>query len=122
MFLGSNKAYDAGLKTAKDLPGHAIGVTQVGTSLQYSIGLVAEKFGFPMSAITIKPLQSNSNVISALTGGTLDAAVLPDTPALSPIQKGDIKVIGWCGDLAPGWSGSAAFSPEPTPPTPRAIW
>jgi NitT/TauT family transport system substrate-binding protein len=110
VFLGSNKAYDAGSKTVKDLPGHSVGITQVGTSLHYSIGLLSEKLGFPMSAITLRPLQSNSNVISALTGGTLDAAVLPGTPVLPLIQKGDVRLLGWVGDLTPGWTGSAAFT------------
>ena len=71
------KAWDAGLSSPEDLPGHDIAVTQVGTSLHFSIGMIAERYGFPMSAVTVKPLQSNANVISALTGGTVAAAVLP---------------------------------------------
>lgn len=114
VFLASNRAYDAGLKSVKDLPGHDIAITQVGTSLHYSIGLVAEKFGFPMSAVRVKPLQSNSNVISALRGGTIDAAVLPGTPSLALVAKGEIKRLGWIGDLVPGWTGSACFTSTET--------
>jgi NitT/TauT family transport system substrate-binding protein len=109
-FLASNKAYDAGLKSVKDLAGHDVAITQLGTSLHYSIGLAAEKFGFPLSAVTIKPLQSNSNVISALTGGTVAVGVMPGTPTLGVVEKGEIKRLGWVGDLTPGWTGSALFT------------
>ncbi len=110
IFLLSNKAAAAGLKTAKDLPGHDIAITQVGTSLHYSIGQVAERNGFTMSQVSVKPLQSNSNVISALTGGTVDAAVMPGSSVLPMLSKGDIKLLGWIGDLAPGSSGSSLFT------------
>ena len=114
VFLESIKAFEGGLKEAKNLPGHSIGVTQVGTSLHYSAGLVADKYNFDFKSLNMKPLQSNSNVISALTGGTIDVGILPATPALPLIQKGTIKVLGWVGDLAPGWTGSAAFTSTKT--------
>ena len=113
-YLASNKAYDAGLKTVKDLPGHDIAVTQLGTSLHYAIGLAAEKYGFAMSALNVRPLQSNSNVISALSGGTIAAAVMPGTPTLAVVAKGEIKRLGWVGDIAPGWMGSALFTSTKT--------
>jgi len=113
-FLASNKAWDAGLKSVKQLPGHDVAITQVGTSLHYSIGLAAEKFGFPLSAVEVKPLQSNSNVIAALRGGTISAAVMPGTPTLALVAKGEIKRLGWVGDLTPGWTGSACFTSTKT--------
>jgi NitT/TauT family transport system substrate-binding protein len=109
-FIVSSKAYEGGLKSVKDLPGHDVAITQLGTSLHYSIGLAAEKFGFALSAVTIKPLQSNSNVISALTGGTVAVGVMPGTPTLGVVAKGDVKRLGWVGDLTPGWTGSALFT------------
>jgi NitT/TauT family transport system substrate-binding protein len=109
-FVASHKAYDGGLKTVKDLPGHDVAVTQLGTSLHYSIGLAAEKYGFPMSAITIRPLQSNTNVIAALSGGTIDAAVMPSTPTLNPGAKGEIVRVAWVGDVTPDWMGAALFT------------
>jgi NitT/TauT family transport system substrate-binding protein len=113
-FVASNKAYDAGLKSVKDLPGHNIAITQLGTSLHYSIGLAAEKYGFPMSAINIRPLQSNTNVIAALSGGTIDAAAMPSTPTLTPVSKGEIKRIAWVGDVTPDWMGAALFTATKT--------
>src|ERR1700761_6621545 len=109
-FVASNKAYDGGVKSVKDLPGHDVAITQLGTSLHYTIGLAAEKYGFPMSAINIRPLQSNSNVIAALTGNTIPIAVMPNTPTLIPVEKGEIKRVAWVGDITPDWMGSALFS------------
>jgi NitT/TauT family transport system substrate-binding protein len=108
--IAGKKAWDAGLKSPKDLPGHDIAVTQIGTSLHFSIGMIAEKYGFPMSAVTVKPLQSNANVISALTGGTVAAAVLPVSPALPALDKGDVKVLAWMGDVGQTASGAALFT------------
>jgi NitT/TauT family transport system substrate-binding protein len=110
VFLASNKAYDGGVKSVKDLAGHDVAVTQLGTSLEYALGLAAEKYGFPMSAVTVRPLQSNSNVVSALTGNTVAAGVMPGTPTLGLVDKGEIKRLGWVGDTVPGWMGSALFT------------
>ncbi|HEY1505841.1 MAG TPA: ABC transporter substrate-binding protein [Stellaceae bacterium] len=109
-YVVANKAWDAGLKTPADLKGHSIAVTQVGTSLHYAIGGAAKHYGFAMSDVTVKALQSNTNVIAALTGGTVDAAVLPGSPILPPIQKGDIKLLSWVADVAPNPLGSATFT------------
>jgi NitT/TauT family transport system substrate-binding protein len=112
--VASDKAWRAGLQSPKDLPGHDIGVTQIGTALHYSIGMMASKFGFPMSAVTVKPLQSNPNVMSALLGGTIDAAVLPVSPVQPAIGRGDAHVLAWMGDVARSSSGAALFTSTKT--------
>jgi NitT/TauT family transport system substrate-binding protein len=109
-----DKAWQAGLKSPKDLPGHDIGVTQIGTALHYGIGMIANKYGFPMSAVTVKPLQSNPNVMSALLGGTIAAAVLPVSPVLPAISKGEIHVLAWMGDVSRSSSGAALFTSTKT--------
>jgi NitT/TauT family transport system substrate-binding protein len=100
-FLASNKAWDAGLKTPHDLPGHSVAITQLGTALHNIVGILAERDGFPLSAIEVKPLQSNSVVTSALIGGTIDAAVMPNGPILNLVDKGQIRFLGWTSDFAP---------------------
>ena len=110
VFLGSNKAYDAGLTSAHAIPGHSFGVTQIGTSLQYSLGLLAEKDRFSMTDVAIRPLHAIPNVVTALSGGQIDSAVLPATPALPLLDRGVIKLLGWVSDLAPGWMGAVAFT------------
>jgi NitT/TauT family transport system substrate-binding protein len=109
-FLVSNRAYDAGLKTVADLKGHTVAVTQVGTSLHYAIGGAARRYGFAMSDITLKPLQSNTNVLAALSGGTVDAGVAPNGPILGPIQKGEFRLLSWVADVQPNLTGSATFT------------
>ncbi|HEX3970746.1 MAG TPA: hypothetical protein VHX19_05460, partial [Stellaceae bacterium] len=109
-FLGAIKAYDAGFTTAHDLPGHSFAVTQIGTSLQYTLGLLAEKDKFPLSDVSVRPLSTIPNVISALSGSQIDSAVLPATPALPLIDRGAIKLLGWASDLVPGWMGAVAFT------------
>ncbi len=64
-------------RTPHDLPGHSVAITQLGTAL---IGILAERDRFPLSAVEVKPLQSNSVVTSALIGGMVDAAVMPNGP------------------------------------------
>ena len=100
-FLASNKAWAAGLKTPHDLPGHTVAITQLGTALHNVIGILAERDGFPMSAVEVKPLQSNNVVISALIGGTVDASVAPNGPILNLVDKGQIKFLGWTSEYAP---------------------
>ena len=109
-YLASNKAWDAGLKTAADLKGHSIAITQVGTSLHYAIGGAAKRYGFSLKDVTVKPLQSNTNVLAALSGGTVDAAVMPSGPILKPIAAGDFHLVGWVGDVSPNLTGSATFT------------
>lgn len=109
-FVASNKAYEGGLKSVKDLSGHSVAITQLGTSLHFAIGQATEKFGIPMSAVTVKPLQSNTNAIAALIGGTVDAAVLPGSPVLPAIHKNEIKLLAWAADVAPNMTGSACFT------------
>ncbi len=106
----ANKAWDAGLRSGKDLPGHDIAITQIGTSLHYSIGLLAKRYGFPMSAVRVKPLQSNPNVVSALKGGTIDAAVMPTSPVIPLVAKGEIHRLGYIGQISDGFSGAMLFT------------
>jgi NitT/TauT family transport system substrate-binding protein len=110
VFLGASKAYDAGLTSAHLLPGHTFAVTQIGTSLQYTLGLLAEKDKFPVSEVSVRPLFTIPNVITALSGSQIDAAVLPATPALPMLDRGTIKLLGWASDLVPGWMGAVAFT------------
>ena len=62
-YFASNNAYAAGLKRPKDLAGKRVAMTQVGSSFHYSLGLLADKYGFKLADVKIVPLQSLSNCL-----------------------------------------------------------
>src|SRR6516165_8855324 len=111
-YFASNNAYAAGLKTPKDLAGKRVAVTQVGSSFHYSLGLLADKYGFRLSDVKIVPLQSLSNAAAALKGETVDAALLPASTARKLMDDGGAKLLGWVGDETPWQLGAVFASPK----------
>jgi NitT/TauT family transport system substrate-binding protein len=94
----SNKAWDGGLKSYKDLGGRPIGITSIGGSPQYCIVLLSEKYGFDLKSVRFLPLQSVTNIVSAITGNQADAGVGPAAAVLPVVQRGDAKLLGFVGD------------------------
>ena len=111
-YFASNSAYAAGLKTPKDLAGKRIAVTQTGSSFHYSLGLLADKYGFKLTDIKVLPLQSLSNAAAALKGETVDAALLPVSTARPLMETGGAKLLGWVGDETPWQLGAVFASPK----------
>src|SRR5437762_14242087 len=111
-YFASNNAYAAGLKTPKDLAGKRIAVTQVGSSFHYSLGLLADKYGFKLAEVKVLPLQSLSNAAAALKGETVDAALLPVSTARTLMDAGGAKLLGWVGDETPWQLGAVFASPK----------
>src|SRR6201993_2061388 len=111
-YFASNNAYAAGLKTPKDLAGKRIAGTQVGSSFHYSLGVLADKYGFKLADVKIVPLQSLSNAAAALKGETVDAALLPISTARKLMDDGGAKFLGWVGDETPWQLGAVFASPK----------
>jgi NitT/TauT family transport system substrate-binding protein len=111
-YFASNNAYAAGLKTPKDLAGKRVAVTQVGSSFHYSLGLLADKYGFKLSEVKVLPMQSLSNAAAALKGETVDAALLPVSTARPLMESGGAKFLGWVGDETPWQLGAVFASPK----------
>jgi NitT/TauT family transport system substrate-binding protein len=100
-FVAASSAYEKGLTSPKNLPGHSVAVTQIGGGYHYSLALLAEKYGVDLKSFRILPLQSIANIGSALTGGQADFAMLNST-AVAPLrERGTIKLIAWSGDETP---------------------
>ena len=112
-YFASNNAYAAGLKTPKDLAGKRVAVTQTGSSFHYSLGLLADKYGFKLAEVKVLPLQSLSNAAAALKGETVDAALLPVSTARKLMDDGGAKLLGWVGDETP-WQLGAVFASTKT--------
>ena len=111
-YFASNNAYAAGLKTPKDLAGKRVAMTQVGSIFHYSLGLLADKYGFKLADVKIVPLQSLSNAAAALKGETVDAALLPISTARKLMDEGGAKFLGWVGDETPWQLGAVFASPK----------
>jgi NitT/TauT family transport system substrate-binding protein len=108
-YLAGKAAYQVGLRSPRDLASHSIGITQVGSSFHYCVGLLARKYQLDLATMRLVPLQSLANVAAALKGGRVDAALLPVTSAQPLLDSGDALLLGWVGDETP-WQLGAVFS------------
>ncbi len=108
-YFVSNEAWAKGLRNLENLRGKSFGLTTVGSPYQFSLALLADKLGFPLSDITQVPLQSFTNVLVAIKGQRVDAGLLNSFIALPAEKRGDGKIIGWVGDSTP-WQLSAVLT------------
>jgi NitT/TauT family transport system substrate-binding protein len=106
--VASNAAYAAGLTSLKDLAGHSVALTQIGSTYNYALAIVCEKVGVDIGAVRTLPLQSFSNVASAVSGGKADAAVLLSVMTLPLVAHGNAKLLAWVGDEVP-WQVAAIW-------------
>src|SRR6185437_15658626 len=103
-FMVSNQAYAAGVHSLKDMTGHSVGLTQIGTPLHYNIAFALEAAGVDLKTVRIVPLQSNPNVASAIKGGQVDAASQTSANIYPLVEKGEAKLLGWASDTTEGES------------------
>ena len=108
-FIASNQAYEAGLRSMQDLPGHSVGMTQVGSTMHYMAGLLRDKYGWADDAVALKPLQSVPNMIAAIKGGQVDAVPLPAHIVAKLVGDGNAKLIGWVHEHTP-WQLGGLFT------------
>jgi NitT/TauT family transport system substrate-binding protein len=108
--IASNRAYEAGLKSPKDLANHAAAVPEIGNPAQYALSLLAEKYGIDANTIRFMPMGSNPNVVSAVVGGQADFGVAPISFARPSLQKGDAKLVAYIGDETPWQLGGVLTS------------
>ena len=101
-FMVSNQAYAAGVHSLKDMAGHSVGLTQVGSPLHLNIALALEKAGVDLKSVRFVPLQSNPNVASAIKGGQVDAASQVAGNIYPLVEKNEAKLLGWASDVVEG--------------------
>ena len=112
--VANNRAYAAGLKTYRDLAGHAVAIAQMGATTHYVLGRLGEKFGFDLKSVRVMALQTPSNTLSAITGGQVDAGIMPATQVMGGVTRDEIKLIGFTGDETPWQSGTVFTSTKMT--------
>ena len=109
--LASRKAYDAGLTSAARLAGHSFGITQFGSSFHYMAGRIAEREGFALKELVLRPLQGIGNMAAAVRTGQVDATMAIASMARPLEASGEARIIGWAGDLVP-YQITAVFAPS----------
>jgi NitT/TauT family transport system substrate-binding protein len=105
-------AWDAGVRTVKDLAGKRIAMTTAGSSMHYSIEIVARKHGIDPKTITMVPLNTLPNMAAAFKGGTVDGGLFPVTTWKQIEADGAGHLIGWVGDETPWQLGGVFTSPK----------
>ncbi len=108
----TNAAWDAGVRSVKDLAGKRVAVTTIGSSVHYSLEMVARKHGLDTKHVTIVALQSIPNMVAAFKGGQVDAAVFPITTFRQVEADGSGKPIAYVGDEVPWQLGAVFTSPR----------
>lgn len=108
-FIVSNAASAAGLKSFDQLSGHSVAISLIGSPVHYAAAVVAAKHGIALDTLRFLALQANSNIVSAVTGGTADTGVIPATITAPALARNDVKLLGWVGDEAP-WQSSALIA------------
>lgn len=107
-FIVSNAAAASGL-TLDRLAGHSVAISLIGSPVHYAAAQVALKHGVALDQVRFLALQSNSNIVSAVTGGSADTGVIPATVMAPALAKSDLKLLAWVGDEVQ-WQSSALIA------------
>ena len=99
--LVSDAAYKAGLTSVSKLAGHSFAITQYGSSFHYMAGQLATAGKFPLSSLTLRPLQTIPNMLAAVRTGQVDATIAIASMAKPIADRGEVHIIGWIGDVVP---------------------
>ena len=99
--MASNRAWEAGLRSFKDFPGHSFAVSQIGSPPHYALALLGMKYGFDLKSMRVLPLQSIPNIVSALIGAQADTGMVPGNVGAPLIERGEVKLLGYAGDETP---------------------
>ncbi len=70
---------------------------------------LAEKRGFELESVVLLTLESVSNMVAALRGGSIDAALLPAHLAKALVGDGAAEILGWVHQETP-WQVGALFT------------
>jgi NitT/TauT family transport system substrate-binding protein len=107
--VASNEAWEKGLRAFKDIKGKSVGVSTLGSAPHYCVGLIADKYGFPMSSVDVQTLKTNPNIVATIAANRIDAVITPNTFALAIDRNKQGKLIGWVGDEQ-AWQLGAAYT------------
>lgn len=108
----TRQAWDAGVRSIKDLVGKRVAMTTAGSSMHYSVEMLAKKHGVDGKNITLVSLQSLPNMAAAFKGNQVDAASFPITTWRQVEAEVGGHIIAYVGDEAPWQLGAVFTSPK----------
>ncbi|WP_419914773.1 ABC transporter substrate-binding protein [Hoeflea sp.] len=106
-FLASDAAYQAGVKTPKDLDGKKFAVTQSGSSFHYMGSKMANAEGIELS---FTPLQKVGTIIGAMKSGQVDGWSIVPHIAKPLAKSGAVHIIGNVSDYLPNYQVTTVFT------------
>src|SRR3546814_7367634 len=87
-------------------------MTQAGSTMHYMVGLLRDKYGWAPEAVSMKALQSVTQMKAAVKGGQDDAAPLPAHNVAKLVAEGDARLIRWVHEHKPWQLGGPFTSPR----------
>ncbi len=97
--LASNDAYENGLTSIDDIPGHSMAMTQVGSTFHYMTSRIADAKGWNMDEIRMVPLQKVGSMVAAIRSGQVDVMIMVPHIAKALAESGAVKQIGKLNDF-----------------------
>ena len=117
-FLVSDKAYQAGVRSPKDLDGKRYAVTQSGSSFHYMGSKMAAAEKIKLSFV---PLQKVGAIIGALKSGQVDAWSIVPHIAKALSRGGAVHIIGDVADYLPNYQITTVFTSANNAKNERAL-
>lgn len=117
-FLVSDKAYQAGVRSPKDLDGKRYAITQSGSSFHYMGSKMAAAEKIKLSFV---PLQKVGAIIGALKSGQVDAwSIVPHIA--KPLSRGGaVHIIGDVANYLPNYQITTVFTSANNAKNERAL-
>ncbi|WP_299690085.1 ABC transporter substrate-binding protein [uncultured Tateyamaria sp.] len=106
-YLVSDAAFQAGVKTPKDLAGKTFAVTQAGSSFHYMGSKMAQAEGINIS---FTPLQKVGAIIGAMKSGQVDGWSIVPHIAKPLAGSGAVHIIGDVADYIPDYQVTTVFT------------
>ncbi|WP_211830071.1 ABC transporter substrate-binding protein [Kistimonas asteriae] len=97
----SNKVWREGLHHPRQLAGHTLAVTDIGSTLHFTAGRLSDKYAFAPGSIKPIPLHSFPEIFTALATDRVDSSIVPGMLAHRMEKKNNGHIIGWVSEETP---------------------
>lgn len=103
---------DGSMPTLKDLKGHNVGVSGVGSVTNWLVTEIARQQGWGVNGIPRVGLGNDANRIAALKTKSVDAVIVNVAVALRYVHSGQGKVLARFGDLVKNFHDHVIFATD----------